>query len=70
MNLDDFNDGPDAVGGRLFEPLTSTEATGIGVGPPISKSIIEAVYRRIGAESNSRVGTSFALPLPTAESEE
>lgn len=69
MNLDDFNDGPDAVGGRLFEPLTSTEATGMGMGLLVSKSIIEALHRQIRAEPNGTV-FSFALPVTMAESEE
>ena len=62
----------DAVREQLFEPLTSTKATGMGIGLSISKSIIEAHYGRIWAEPNSEGGTvfSFALPLTTAESEE
>ncbi len=69
------DDGPglaDAVKESLFEPLTSTKATGMGVGLSISKSIIEAHYGRIWGESRPGGGTvfSFTLPLATAESEE
>jgi len=69
------DDGPglaDAVKASLFEPLTSTKATGMGVGLSISKSIIEAHYGRIWGESRPGGGTvfSFTLPLATAESEE
>jgi signal transduction histidine kinase len=69
------DDGPglaDAVKESLFEPLTSTKATGMGVGLSISKSIIEAHYGPIWVESRPAGGTvfSFTLPLATAESEE
>ncbi len=69
------DDGPglaDAVRESLFEPLTSTKATGMGVGLSISKSIIEAHYGRIWGESGHGGGTvfSFTLPLASAESEE
>jgi PAS domain S-box-containing protein len=69
------DDGPgvaDAVRERLFEPLTSTKATGMGVGLSISKSIIEAHYGRIWAEPSPFGGAafSFTLPLTVATSEE
>jgi signal transduction histidine kinase len=69
---DDGPDLDDAVKESLFEPLTSTKATGMGVGLSISKSFIEAHYGLIGGESGHEGGTvfSFTLPLVTAESEE
>ncbi len=59
----------EAVRDRLFEPLTSAKATGMGIGLSISKSIIEAHYGEIWAEPNPGGGTifSFTLPLTTAE---
>jgi signal transduction histidine kinase len=43
----------------------------MGIGLPVSKSIIEARYRRIWGESRPMGGAafSFTLPLMTAESE-
>jgi two-component system CheB/CheR fusion protein len=75
IRCDVSDNGPglaDAVRHQLFEPLTSTKASGMGIGLSISKSVIEAHYGRIWAESNPEGGTvfSFALPLTTAESEE
>jgi C4-dicarboxylate-specific signal transduction histidine kinase len=72
-NVSDNGPGlADEVKEFLFEPLTSTKATGMGIGLSISKSIIEAHYGRIWAESDQRAGTtfSFTLPLATAEIEE
>ncbi len=75
IRCDVSDNGPglaDAVRGRLFEPLTSTKATGMGIGLSISKSIVEAHYGRIWAEPNPHGGSvfSFVLPLTTAGSEE
>ncbi len=42
----------------------------MGNGLSISKSIIEADYGRIWAESDSRATFSFVLPLTAAEIEE
>ena len=72
-NVSDNGPGlADEVKELLFEPLTSTKATGMGIGLSISKSIIEAHYGRIWAESDPRAGTtfSFTLPLAAAEIEE
>jgi two-component system sensor kinase FixL len=60
----------DDVRESLFEPMTSTKANGMGNGPSISKSIIEAEYARIWAESHTGAPFSFALPLTAAEIEE
>ena len=50
--------------------MTSTKANGMGIGLSISKSIIEADYGRIWAESDTGTTFSFALPLTAAEIEE
>ncbi len=57
---------------RLFEPLTTTKATGMGIGLSISKAIIETHYGKIWAEPNPGGGTvfSFTLPLSSVEGEE
>ena len=75
IRCDVSDNGPglaDSVRERLFEPVTSTKATGMGVGLSISKSIVEAHYGRIWAEPNPKGGTifSFTLPLAAAEAEE
>ena len=75
IRCDVSDNGPglaDAVRERLFEPMTSTKPTGMGVGLSISKSIVEAHYGRIWAQSNPNGGTvfSFTLPLAAAEDDE
>lgn len=75
IRCDVSDNGPglaDAVRERLFEPMTSTKATGMGIGLSISKSIVEAHYGRIWAQSNPNGGTifSFTLPLAAAEVDE
>jgi two-component system CheB/CheR fusion protein len=72
IRCDISDNGPglaDLVEERLFEPLTSTKASGMGVGLSISKSIIEAHYGRIRAQSNPRGGTVFSFTLPLAAEE-
>ncbi len=72
IRCDVFDNGPglaEAVRERLFEPMTSTKPTGMGVGLSISKSIIEAHYGRIWAQSNPNGGTIFSFTLPLAAPE-
>ena len=51
---------------RLFEPLVTTKATGLGIGLAICRTIIEAHGGRIWAE-NSKDGASFHFTLPMAK---
>jgi two-component system, LuxR family, sensor kinase FixL len=60
----------DDVRESLFEPMTSTKANGMGNGPLISKSLLEADYARIWAGPHTGATFSFALPLTAAEIEE
>jgi two-component system sensor kinase FixL len=62
----------DAVRKILFEPLTSTKTTGMGVGLSISKSMIEAHDGRIWCGSGPGGGSifSFTLSFAAAESDE
>ena len=50
----------------LFFPFFTTKPEGIGLGLPISASIIEAHGGRLWAEPNNGPGTTFHFTLPTA----
>jgi C4-dicarboxylate-specific signal transduction histidine kinase len=50
---------------RLFEPFFTTRSQGIGMGLPISRSIIEAHGGRLWAESIENQGTVFQFTLPS-----
>jgi C4-dicarboxylate-specific signal transduction histidine kinase len=49
---------------RLFEPFFTTRSQGIGMGLPISRSIIEAHGGRLWAESIANQGSVFRFALP------
>ncbi len=49
---------------RLFEPFFTTRPKGIGMGLPISRSIIEAHGGKLWAESNGSDGSIFQFTLP------
>jgi PAS domain S-box-containing protein len=51
----------------LFEPFFSTKESGMGMGLPISQTIVENHGGRIWAESNPRGGAVFFVHLPVAE---
>ena len=48
---------------RLFEPFVTTKASGMGVGLPICRTVIEAHGGRIWAEPNPGGGTIFRFTL-------
>lgn len=50
---------------RLFEPFFTTRSHGIGMGLPISRSIIEGHGGRLWAESTVSEGSTFQFTLPT-----
>ena len=52
---------------RLFAPFFTTKAQGIGMGLPISRSIIEAHGGRLWAEKNEPHGAVFHFTLPVEE---
>jgi signal transduction histidine kinase len=52
------------VRGKLFQPLVTTKATGMGVGLSICRTIIEAHGGRLWAEDATVAGTIFKLTVP------
>jgi signal transduction histidine kinase len=56
---------PDENLGKLFEPLFTTKAKGIGLGLAVSKQLIEAHEGTIEVESQVGKGSTFTIRLPT-----
>jgi PAS domain S-box-containing protein len=52
---------------QLFDPFFTTKETGMGMGLPISQTILENHGGEIWAESEPGVGTRFFVRLPVAE---
>jgi PAS domain S-box-containing protein len=69
ITIEDTGPGiADEALGRLFESFFTTKSTGMGMGLPICRSIIEAHGGSIAAENRSdRQGARFAIHLPTPE---
>jgi len=53
--------------GRLFEPYFTTKPEGMGMGLPISRSIVEAHRGRLWASGNPDRGMTFRFTLPVIE---
>jgi signal transduction histidine kinase len=53
-----------AVMDKLWTPLFTTKAKGMGFGLPISKRIVEEHGGKISAESNVGKGTTFTVTIP------
>jgi len=49
---------------KIFQPLFTTKARGIGLGLIVSKNLVEANGGRIGVESELGKGTTFTVVLP------
>jgi signal transduction histidine kinase len=54
---------------RVFETFFTTKQHGMGMGLPISRSIIELHHGRLWPQSSDGPGTTFCftLPMPTPE---
>ena len=52
---------------RLFEPFFTTKANGMGMGLPVSKTLIEAHKGRLWAENTPEGGACFCFTLPVAD---
>ncbi len=56
---------PETAINKIFDPLFTTKAKGIGLGLPMCKSTIERHGGGIGVESKEGEGTTFTVSLPT-----
>jgi len=54
---------------NIFDPFFTTKSNGMGMGLPISRTIIEAHGGRLWAENGNKGGASFRFTLPIAQNE-
>jgi signal transduction histidine kinase len=52
---------------KLFEPLFTTKARGIGLGLAVSRGLVQANGGGITADSSPGAGTTMSVSLPTAD---
>jgi signal transduction histidine kinase len=61
---------PEEIREKLFEPLFTTKAKGIGIGLALAKNIVDKHGGEIDFESRIGEGTTFTVRLPIGTSEE
>ena len=67
VRIEDSGPGlPEESPERVFEPHFTTKATGLGLGLPICKTIVEAHGGRIWAETLEDGGAAISVSLPAA----
>ena len=64
----DSGTGLSSEADRVFTPFFTTKANGMGMGLPISRSLVEGHGGRLWATSNSPYGAMFSFTLPAAGS--
>ena len=72
ISIDVSDNGPgvsDEIRDKLFEPLTTTKAKGMGIGLSLSRSIAEIHSGGLTVRSNPSGGATFSLTLPLIEAE-
>jgi C4-dicarboxylate-specific signal transduction histidine kinase len=66
--VEDTGTGIDeTVGDRMFQPLYTTKAKGLGMGLAIARTIVHAHTGQLGAANNVRGGATFHFTLPVDE---
>lgn len=58
---------PEALLGRVFEPFYTTKPSGLGIGLPSSRTIVQAHGGAIRAEQRAGRGATFVVALPAVE---
>jgi PAS domain S-box-containing protein len=66
VEVRDSGTGLGSEADRLFTPFFTTKANGMGMGLPISRSLIESHGGRLWATTNSPHGAVFSFTLPAA----
>jgi PAS domain S-box-containing protein len=70
VTVQDFGQGIDKENlERVFQPFFTTKGSGLGMGLPVSRSIIEAHGGRIWGENNPEGGATFGFELPVKSNE-
>jgi signal transduction histidine kinase len=67
VRVDVIDDGPGIAADlleQIFEPLFSTRPRGIGLGLPVSRTLVEANGGRLTVDSRPEAGATFSVRLP------
>jgi signal transduction histidine kinase len=66
LTVRDSGTGLGSEADHIFTPFFTTKANGMGMGLPISRSLIESHGGRLWATPNSPHGATFSFTLPVA----